>query len=152
MPTSCYCCLVTKSCLTLLDPMDCSPPGSSVHELLQARILEWAASSFSRGSSRPRDRTCVSCIGRQIFFFFFLPLSHLGSPCLLDFWFISKDVSQEQSDGRETESKMCGKGRRVHTLSALTPSRNLHNSPSWKLSKTLHSDFSPRLLYMGMIG
>ena len=50
--------------------MDCSPPGSSVHELLQARILEWAASSFSRGSSRPRDRTCVSYIGRQIFFFF----------------------------------------------------------------------------------
>ena len=44
----------------------CSPPGSSVHGILQARILEWVAISFSRGSSRPRDRTQVSCIaGRQ---------------------------------------------------------------------------------------
>ena len=43
-----------QSCPTLLDPMDCSPPGSSVHGILQARILEWVAISFSRGSSRPR--------------------------------------------------------------------------------------------------
>ena len=43
--------LVTQSCLTLYDPMDCSPPGSSVHRILQARILEWVAISFSRGSS-----------------------------------------------------------------------------------------------------
>ena len=42
--------------------MDCSPPGSSIHGLLQARVLEWVAISFSRGSSRPRDRTQVSCI------------------------------------------------------------------------------------------
>ena len=47
--------------LTLCDPMDCNPPSSSVHGILQARILEWAAISFSRGSSRPRDRTRVSC-------------------------------------------------------------------------------------------
>ena len=52
------------SCSTLCNPMDCSPPGSSVHVILQARILEWVAISFSRGSSPPRDRTCVSCIGR----------------------------------------------------------------------------------------
>ena len=45
-----------------LQPVDCSPPGSSVHGILQARILEWVAISFSRGSSRPRDRTCVSYI------------------------------------------------------------------------------------------
>ena len=43
---------------TLWDPMDCSPPGSSVYGLLQARILEWVAMPSSRGSSRPRDRTC----------------------------------------------------------------------------------------------
>ena len=48
---SCYCWLVTKSCPTLCDPMDCSPPDSSVHEISQARILEWVAVSFSRGSS-----------------------------------------------------------------------------------------------------
>ena len=52
--------LVAQSCLTLCDPMDCSPPGSSLHGILQARILEWVAISSSRGSSRPRDRTWVS--------------------------------------------------------------------------------------------
>ena len=44
-------CLVTQSCPTLFNPMDCSPPGSSVHEILQERILEWFAILFSRGSS-----------------------------------------------------------------------------------------------------
>ena len=58
----CWCCLVAKSCLTLCDPMDCSLPGSSVHGIFQARILEWVAISFSRGSSWPRDQTRVSCI------------------------------------------------------------------------------------------
>ena len=48
--------------------MDCSPPGSSVHEISQSRILEWVAVSSSRGSSRPRDRTHISCIGRQILY------------------------------------------------------------------------------------
>ena len=43
--------LEAQSCPTFLDPMDCSPPGSSVHGILQARILEWVAISFSRGSS-----------------------------------------------------------------------------------------------------
>ena len=52
--------LVTQSCPTLCDPMDCSPLGSSVHGILQARILEWVAISFSRGSSSPRDWTWVS--------------------------------------------------------------------------------------------
>ena len=50
----------------LCDPMDWSPPGSSVQENLQARILEWVAIAFSRGSSRPRDGTHVSCTGRWI--------------------------------------------------------------------------------------
>ena len=54
--------LVAQWCLTLCDPMGCSPPGSSVHEILQARILEWVAISFSRGSSGPRDRTQVLCM------------------------------------------------------------------------------------------
>ena len=71
LTTSCCCCWVAKSCLTLCDPTDCSPPGSSVHGILQARILEWVAISFSRGSSRPRDWTCVSCLsctGKQILY------------------------------------------------------------------------------------
>ena len=54
--------------LTLCEPMDCSPPGSSVHGVLQARILEWVAISFCRGSSRPRNRTWVSCTSRWVLY------------------------------------------------------------------------------------
>ena len=54
----CVCvCLVTQSCLTLCDPMDCSPPGSSVHGSLQARTLEWVAMPSSKLSSQPRGGT-----------------------------------------------------------------------------------------------
>ena len=53
---------VAQSCTTLCDPIDCSLPGSSIHGISQARILEWVASSFSRGSSRPRDGTQVGHI------------------------------------------------------------------------------------------
>ena len=63
--------LVSQSCLTLCHPMDCSPPGSSAHGIFQARILEWVATAFSRGSSQPRDRTSisyVSCIGKQVLY------------------------------------------------------------------------------------
>ena len=65
--------------LTVCNPMDCTPPGSSVHGIFQARILEWGAIFYSRGSSPPRYRTCtsyVSCIGRRI------PhhQRHLGNP------------------------------------------------------------------------
>ena len=69
----CVCVSVSVSVLviqwypTLCNPMDCSPPGSSVHGILLARILEWVAISFSRGSSRPRDRTQVSCIVGRFF-------------------------------------------------------------------------------------
>ena len=63
-------CLVAQSCLTLFNPMDCSPPGSSVHGILQARILEWVAIPFSRGSSWPRDQTQVSHIARRFFLLF----------------------------------------------------------------------------------
>ena len=57
------------------------PPGSSVHGILQIRILEWVAISFSRGSSQSRDRThvsYVSCIASRFFFFFFLPQTPPG--------------------------------------------------------------------------
>ena len=51
---------VTQSCPTFCDPMDRSPPGPSAREIFQARVLEWIAISFSRGSSRPRNQTWVS--------------------------------------------------------------------------------------------
>ena len=60
-----------QSCPTLCYPMDYSPLGSSVHGISQARILEWVAISYPRGSSRPRDWThisCISCIGRWILY------------------------------------------------------------------------------------
>ena len=80
-------CSATQSCLTLCDPMDCSPPGSSVHGILQARLLKLVAISYSRGSSRPRDGTCfsyVSCIGRQVLYH----QHHLGNPlAILEFYF-----------------------------------------------------------------
>ena len=58
---------VTQLCPTLCDPVGCSPPGSSVHGILQASIVEWVAISFSRGSSRPRDQTQVSRIAGRCF-------------------------------------------------------------------------------------
>ena len=61
---------VTWSYPTLCDSIDCSLLGSSVHGILQVRLLEWVAVSFSRRSSQPRDHThvsCVSCIGKHIF-------------------------------------------------------------------------------------
>ena len=56
----CCCCLVTKLCPILCNPMDCSLPGSSVHGVSQARILEWVVMPSSTGSSQPRDRAHVS--------------------------------------------------------------------------------------------
>ena len=69
------CVLLTQSCLTLCNPVDCTHQGSSVHGIFQARILEWVAISSSSGCSPPRDRTWVSCIGRQILYH----LSHQGN-------------------------------------------------------------------------
>ena len=70
--------LLAQSCPTLRDPMDCSLVGSSVHGVFQARILEWVVISFSRGSSWPRNWTCVShvsCIAGRLFI-----TEHQGSP------------------------------------------------------------------------
>ena len=59
---ACVCARSLQSCPTLCDPMDCSPPGSSVHGILQGRILECVAMPSSRGSSQPRDQIYVSCL------------------------------------------------------------------------------------------
>ena len=67
--------LVIQSHPTLWELMDCSLSGSSVHEILQARILEWVAIPFSRGFSQPRDKTQAPCIAGR----FFYHLSHQGS-------------------------------------------------------------------------
>ena len=69
--TGMHLCSVVQLFLTLCNPIDCSPPGSSVHGILQARMLEQVSISSSRGSSQPRGWTCisyVSCIGRQFLY------------------------------------------------------------------------------------
>ena len=63
----CVCGLVAQLCTTLCDPMDYSQPGSSIHGILQPRILEWVAIPFSRGYSPPRNRTRISCIADRFF-------------------------------------------------------------------------------------
>ena len=61
--------LLLLSCSVMSDPMDCSLPDSSIHGIILARILDWVATFSSRGTSQPRDQTCVSCIGRRILYF-----------------------------------------------------------------------------------
>ena len=86
--------LVTKLCSALATPMDCILPGSSVHRISQARILEWVVICFSKRSSWPRDQTRVSCIVggllhcRQIL----SQLSHQGSPYLCNSKFINLPI------------------------------------------------------------
>ena len=69
--------LVAKSCPTLCDPMDCSPPGPSVHGISQAKILEWVAISISRESSQAREQTHDSCIGRWVLYHWAIRETHL---------------------------------------------------------------------------
>ena len=101
---------VAQSCLTLCDPVDCSPPCSSVHGIFQARVLEWVAISFSTGSSRPRDRTQVSCIVSKTLY----RLSHLrlggwnGRECLrmIKYWQILIQLSRRSNSMVKTGSKI----------------------------------------------
>ena len=85
---ACMCMLSFQWSWTLCDPMDCSLPGSSIHGILQARILEWVAMLSSRGSSQPRDPTsifCISCIGRWILYHLEAHLTMVGDQifCLI---------------------------------------------------------------------
>ena len=89
--------LVAKSCLTLWDPMNCSPPDSSIHGISQARILVWVAISFQRGSFPPMSPAW------QVDF---LPLSHLGSPIksCYESNIFPKGIREEENDTIHTSS------------------------------------------------
>ena len=95
--------LVTQLCLTLSDPVDCNLPGSSVHRILQARILEWVAIPFSRGSSQPRDRTWVPHIAGECFF--------LPSEPLTATWILSRGFSRGASS--KEPACQCRRHRRL---------------------------------------
>ena len=93
----CACvCVCVQSCPILCDSRDCSLPGSSIHGILQTRILEWVAISYSRGSSQSWGRnhvSWISCIGRQILYHY----CHLGSPILRVFSIVTSLHTYAQS-------------------------------------------------------
>ena len=134
----CLCAKWLQSCLTLCNPMDSSPPGSSVHGILQARILKWVAMPSFKGSSRPRDRTHisqVSCIGRSS-----LPLVPLREP-------------KHQYNWLNTASKFDWTSNTTHkswvpTLSFSECVRTLHLLMSWHGSYGFFHDFSHMLNWM----
>ena len=119
-------------CRTLCDPIDCSPPGSSVHGTSQARIQEWVAISSSRGSSWPRDWTLVSCIGQQVLFH----LCHLGGTWGVRF------IDEVQSN---TSGSLLPEDYRIFVLKGIwesqiaqsltnTPHYNVHFCALWPFS------------------
>ena len=94
--------LVAQSYLTLCDPMDCSPPGSSVHGILQARILEWGAIPFPRGSSQPRAPLQNKPLTLQMFLFWISPCYSESSHQVLGVWKLISPLSSwfEKSSAR----------------------------------------------------
>ena len=123
-----------RSCLTLCNSMDCSPPGSSVRGILQARILEWVAISFSKESSRFRESNTALPHCRQIFYC----LSHQGSPMYTLAWMVSKHYSKREDLGTSLVVQWLG----IHIPSA----GGLGLIPAWgagshilKLDPTCHS-------------
>ena len=90
---SCMCGQLLQLCPTLCDPLDCSLPGSSVPGISQARILEWSAMPFSRGSSQPRDQTRVSCLADRFFTHWAKDLASIIPLCIMLFLFFKrKDI------------------------------------------------------------
>ena len=102
--------LVAQSSLTLCDPMDCSPPDSSVHGILQARILEWVAIPFSRGSSQPRDLFLfLAVLGLRCYASFSLVVVSRGYSLLLCAGFSLQGLLMLQDTGsRAHELSNCG--------------------------------------------
>ena len=118
--------LVTQSCWTLYYPVDCSPPGFSVHGILQAKILQWVAIPSSRGSSQPRDQIQVSHIAGRFFIvwatWFFIVSEYLK---------ISMCFKMEKYQSKSSLKK---KKRKEIFIRSPTPAKNLGlgslNSPS----------------------
>ena len=102
--------LVSQPCLTLWDPMGCSLPASSVHRILQTRILEWVTIPFSRGPSQTRDQTWVSCTAGRLFTIWATKESHRENNQIPNIRGVCS--AQETSTGQKPksifDSKICG--------------------------------------------
>ena len=98
--------LVTQSCLFLCNPMDGSPPGSSVHRILQARILNWVVIPFSRGSSQPRDWTWISCTAGRFFTIWATRKAQIGSKLFHILKFKQTSIGQIYFTMESSSSKM----------------------------------------------
>ena len=114
---------VTQSCLTVYKTMDCSPPGSSVHEILQARILEWIAIPFSRGSSWPRDRTWISHIAGRFFTIWTINSVQFGGSVMSSSWWLQHTRPLCPSPTPGAYSNSCPSSRWCHptTLTSIIP-------------------------------
>ena len=124
--------LVAPSCPTLCDPMDCSPPGSSVHGILQARILEWVTTPFSMRFSQPRDHTWVSRITGR--FFTIWAIRRLEIPILYALWLIVKltKVLQAQSPQQCLSFLLMGCASAYSCLTNFCATQSCTNSQSWE--------------------
>ena len=136
--------LVAPSCLTLCDPVECSPPGSSVHGILQARILKWVAIPFARGSSWPRDQAQGLLHCRQMLYH----LSHRGSPsfsiCVYTMALTDAEVIQI------TGNVSAYLGIYVHFQIVCYPCHSLLSLPFPLTSEKTHQEVSNSLLTSGL--
>ena len=143
-PWACMHAKLLQSCLTLWNPMDCSPPGSSVHGILQARILECIATPFSRGYSQPRDRThisYVSCIAGgfcatelpgKAFAWYFYPIVDLMP--VLPFVAVTPDGAVVHSIWLSSRVSFCGTSSpSVFVFLAVYPSGECGWGRLWKV-------------------
>ena len=101
--------LVAQWCLTLCNPMDCSPPHSSVHGIFQARSLEWVAITSSRGPCRPRNQTWISCIADRVFIIWAIREEALirGIYFILDpWWGLTMWLREQLSSGKGKQTRV----------------------------------------------
>ena len=119
-------------CLPLRDPVDCSPLGSSVHGILQTRILEWVTILFSRGSFWPRDWTrisYISCIGRWVLYCY----HHLGSPDLSSFFELFIHVPSSTLSSSAEDKCQESLDTEILPHDWIRKSTTVHKLPLWRI-------------------
>ena len=138
-------CLVTQMCPTLCDPMDCSPPGFSVHRISQARILECVAISSPRVSSKPKDQMPVFWIGRQILYHW----ATREAPGLMLPKIISDDAQWYWAVSMKTE--VSNKSSPFSSLQSPVREHGAHLSPTSHKLKPVSSWLPLCNIFMGIV-